>query len=64
MTSSIPTSPSNSSNGSIGSWTVSTLARERRWLFVHAEAEAADDDPRYRAFLLEFPKAMGLRDEE
>jgi hypothetical protein len=32
--------------------------------FVHAEAEAANDDPRYRTFLLEFPKAMGLRDEE
>jgi hypothetical protein len=38
--------------------------REALVAFVHAEAEAADDDPRYRAFLLEFPKAMGLRDEE
>jgi hypothetical protein len=38
--------------------------REALVAFVHAEAEAADDDPRYRAFLLEFRKAMGLRDEE
>jgi hypothetical protein len=38
--------------------------REALVAFVHAEAEAADDDPRYRAFLSEFRKAMGLRDEE
>jgi hypothetical protein len=31
--------------------------------FVVAEAEATRD-PRVRAFMLEFPKAMGLRDEE
>jgi hypothetical protein len=39
-------------------------AREKEALiaFVRAEAEAADD-PRYRAFLLDFPDALGLRDE-
>jgi hypothetical protein len=31
--------------------------------FVLAEAEATRD-PRVRAFLLEFPQGMGLRDEE
>jgi hypothetical protein len=31
--------------------------------FVLAEAEA-ERDPRRRAFLFEFPRALGLRDEE
>jgi hypothetical protein len=38
-------------------------AKQALIAFVRAEAEATDD-PRYRAFLLEFPTALGLLDEE
>ena len=37
--------------------------REALVAFVLREAEATND-PRYRAFLLSFPDAFGLRDEE
>jgi hypothetical protein len=42
---------------------VATNEKEALIAFVHAEAEA-ERDPRHRAFLLEFPQALGLRDEE
>jgi hypothetical protein len=38
-------------------------AKQALIAFVRAEAETTDD-PRYRAFLLEFPTALGLLDEK
>jgi hypothetical protein len=48
------------------SWELERLdpdAKEALIAFVLAEAEA-ERDPRRRAFLFEFPQALGLRDEE